>query len=333
MSLIEIENLNIYYNSNSKKVHAIRDFSFKMEKGEVVGLVGESGSGKSTFGMSILRILPDSTDITADSMKFFRNNSKGENVEVNVLKLSDGKMRKLRWNHISMIFQSSMNSLNPVARIEQQFADAMYWHGYKRSEINESIDRYLKLADLPTSVRYSYPHELSGGMKQRVAIAMALLCNPELVIADEPTTALDVVVQRKILRLLIESKTKLNLSVIFITHDISLLASLAQRIGVMYAGSLVELAPAKEVFNNPMHPYSIGLMATIPKLNEEREELFEMRGFPPDMSKEIVGCPFAPRCEHATDICKTDRPLLREVAPNHMVSCHHSEVIRDGKHN
>lgn len=333
MTLLEIENLNVYYEINSKKVHAIRNLSIKMEEGEILGLVGESGSGKSTFGMSLLRILPQSAKVTADKMVFNMVNSKEETVGSDILKLSEPRMRRLRWNHISMIFQSSMNSLNPVMRIEDQFADAMFWHGYKKSELNERIDNYLRLAKLPASVRYSYPHELSGGMKQRVAIAMSLLCDPELVIADEPTTALDVVVQRKILKLLVESKNKLKLSIIFITHDISLLASLAQRVGVMYAGSLVELAPANELFTNPRHPYSIGLIATIPKLEEVRDELFEMPGFPPDMSTEMVGCPFAPRCKYASEICTSQTPALRHIAPNHLVSCHNAEVIKSGDYN
>ena len=333
MSLLEIENLNVYYMTNSKKVHAVRNLSLKMEEGEVLGLVGESGSGKSTFGMSLLRILSESAKITADRMVFKRVNSNGESLDSEILKLSETNLRRLRWSHISMIFQSSMNSLNPVARIEDQLTDALFWHGYKKGIINERIDNYLRLAGLPESVRYSYPHELSGGMKQRVAIAMSLICNPELVIADEPTTALDVVVQRKILKLLVESKSKLKLSVIFITHDISLLASLAQRVGVMYAGSLVELAPANELFKNPRHPYSIGLMATIPKLKEVRDELFELPGSPPDMSKEVVGCPFAPRCKHVSQICMSQTPGLREIAPGHMVSCHNVEVIKNGTYN
>lgn len=333
MTLLEIENLNVFYEMKSKTVHAIRNLSIKMEEGEVLGLVGESGSGKSTFGMSLLRILPESTKITADKMILNRQSSKGEIISSNILKLSESRMRRLRWKHISMIFQSSMNSLNPVTRIEDQFADAMFWHGYKKSEISARIDSYLRLAELPPFVRYSYPHELSGGMKQRCAIAMSLLCNPELVIADEPTTALDVVVQRKILKLLVETKSELNLSIIFITHDISLLASLAQRVGVMYDGSLVELAPMNQLFTNPRHPYSIGLIATIPRLKDERKELFEMPGYPPDMSKDVVGCAFAPRCKYASGICTSQTPEFREISPGHMVSCHNAEVINDGTHN
>lgn len=330
MSVLDIENLNVYYVINSKKIHALRNLSIKMEEGEVLGLVGESGSGKSTFGMSLLRILPESAKITADKMVFTRVNSNGETLDSNILKLSDTDMRRLRWNHISMIFQSSMNSLNPVARIEDQLADVLFWHGYKKNIISERIDKYIMLADLADSVRYSYPHELSGGMKQRVAIAMSLICSPELVIADEPTTALDVVVQRKILKLLVESNRKLKLSVIFITHDISLLTSIAQRVGVMYAGSLIELAPTSELFKHPRHPYSIGLMATIPKLDEARKELFELPGYPPNMSEEIAGCPFAPRCKYVSQICTSQTPVMREITPGHLVSCHNAEVIKNG---
>ena len=329
MDLLEVSKLNIRYRTKDRTIHAVRDLSISIKRGEVVGLVGESGCGKSTFGMSLLRLLPVSTDISAKKMMF----NAGDGMQaggIDILELSEKELRRLRWKHISVIFQGSMNSLNPVARIGSQFADAMFWHGFDDETIKNSISSHLELVHLDDSIRKSYPHELSGGMKQRVAIAMALVCSPELVIADEPTTALDVVVQRRILKLLMDTKEKLNLSIIFITHDISLLASIADRVAVMYAGSIVEIGDVRTLFRSPLHPYTKGLMSTIPRVDERQSELVEIHGSPPDLSGSIRGCPFAPRCGIATELCAVEMPQLRVVEGRHMVSCHNVEV-RDGK--
>lgn len=330
MQLLEVSKLNISYRTKNRTIHAVRDLSISVNKGEIIGLVGESGSGKSTFGMSLLRLLPRSTNITAEKMVFnVEDSSLGTSIDI--LKLSERELRRLRWKHVSVVFQGSMNALNPVAKIGDQFADAMYWHGYDDETIENNIISYLDLVHLDRSVRLSYPHELSGGMKQRVAIAMALVCSPELVIADEPTTALDVVVQRKILKLLKDTKEKLNLSIIFITHDISLLALIADRIAVMYAGSIVEIGDVRTLFRNPLHPYTKGLMSIIPRVDERQTELVEIQGSPPDLSVEIKGCPFAPRCYLATEVCTREMPELREMGASHFVSCHNAEMSTDGK--
>ncbi|MBX8632019.1 MAG: ABC transporter ATP-binding protein [Thermoplasmata archaeon] len=330
MQLLEVSKLNISYRTKNRTIHAVRDLSISVNKGEIIGLVGESGSGKSTFGMSLLRLLPRSTNITAEKMVFnVEDSSLGTSIDI--LKLSERELRRLRWKHVSVVFQGSMNALNPVAKIGDQFADAMYWHGYDDETIENNIISYLDLVHLDRSVRLSYPHELSGGMKQRVAIAMALVCSPELVIADEPTTALDVVVQRKILKLLKDTKEKLNLSIIFITHDISLLALIADRIAVMYAGSIVEIGDVRTLFRNPLHPYTKGLMSIIPRVDERQTELVEIQGSPPDLSVEIKGCPFAPRCYLATEVCTREMPELREMGASHFVSCHNAEMSIDGK--
>ncbi len=277
-----------------------------------------------------MRLLPVSTEISAEKMMFNATDST-LGTGIDILGLSAKGLRRLRWKHISMVFQGSMNSLNPVARIGDQFADAMFWHGYDSEAIDSNTASYLELVHLDSSVRRRYPHELSGGMKQRVAIAMALVCSPELVIADEPTTALDVVVQRKILKLLIDTKEKLNLSILFITHDISLLASIADRVAVMYAGSIVEIGPVRTLFERPLHPYTRGLMSTIPRVDELQAELVEIPGSPPDLSGDISGCPFEPRCPLATEICTRETPEPRELGNAHLVSCHNAELQIDGK--
>ena len=328
--LLEVSKLNIRYRTKNRTIHAVRNLSISIRRGEVVGLVGESGCGKSTFGMSLLRLLPRSTDISAEKMVFnAEDSSLGEGIEI--LKLSEKELRRLRWKHVSVVFQGSMNSLNPVARIGDQLADAMFWHGFNDETIENNITSYLELVHLDDSIRKNYPHELSGGMKQRVAIAMALVCGPELVVADEPTTALDVVVQRKILKLLMDTKDKLNLSVIFITHDISLLASIADRVAVMYAGSIVEIGDVKTLFRRPLHPYTRGLMSTIPRIDERQTELVEINGSPPDLSSDIGGCPFAPRCNIATELCTRETPELRALGDAHLVSCHNAEMSVNGK--
>ncbi len=330
MQLLEVSKLNIKYRAKNRTIHAVRNLSISIRKGEVIGLVGESGCGKSTFGMSLLRLLPKSTDISAEKMIFNAEDST-LGTSIDILKLSEKELRRLRWKHVSVVFQGSMNALNPVARIGDQFADAMFWHGYNEDTIKSNTMSYLDLVHLDSSIRLNYPHELSGGMRQRVAIAMALVCSPELVIADEPTTALDVVVQRKILKLLMDTKEKLNLSIIFITHDISLLASIADRVAVMYAGSIVEIGDVKTLFKSPLHPYTKGLMSTIPRVDEKQAELVEIHGSPPDLSGEIKGCPFAPRCYMATEVCTREMPGLREIGKSHLVSCHNAEMTFDGK--
>ncbi|MEM3830384.1 MAG: ABC transporter ATP-binding protein, partial [Conexivisphaerales archaeon] len=240
---------------------------------------------------------------------------------VDVLRMKPADLRRYRWKEVSIIFQSAMNSLNPVMRIEDQLRDVMIEHGIDESELDARIDGKLKLVGLPTSVKKSYPHELSGGMKQRVNIALALACDPKLIIADEATTALDVVVQKQILTRLLKLKQDLSLSLIFITHDISLVANIAETINVMYAGKIVERAETKELFEKPLHPYTQALLNSIPTL-EKGAAIKGIKGTPPDLSKEIRGCSFAERCPKMFDRCLAESPELKNIGENHFVSCH-----------
>jgi len=314
--LMEINDISVEYTVDGKVINAVNHVSIEIDRGEVVAIVGESGSGKSTLAMTFLKLIEYPGKIK--SGKVYYNGPRGR---VNVLQMKPSELRRYRWKEVSMIFQSAMNSLNPVMRIENQIEDVIIEHGFDESKLDSRINEKLMLAGLTTSVRKSYPHELSGGMKQRVNIALALACDPKILIADEATTALDVVVQRQILTRLLKLKQDLSLALVFITHDISLVANIADIVNVMYAGKLVEKASTNELFDNPLHPYTVALLSSIPKL-ERSVHVKGIKGTPPDLSKEIIGCPFSDRCSKAFDRCHTEEPELREVAPQHLVSCH-----------
>jgi len=280
-----------------------------------VGIVGESGCGKSTLAMTFLKLVDSPGKITSGQIIYHGK------TDIDVLKLKPSGLRKYRWKEVSMIFQGSMNALNPVTRIEEQIMDTMLEHGYDQETALKRVDELLRVAGLNPSVKNSFPHELSGGMKQRVNIAISLACEPSLVIADEATTALDVVVQRQIMARLLKLRDELGISLVFITHDISLVANIADRVYVMYAGKVVENAPVEELFYNPKHPYTIALLNSIPSIQKDKK-IKGIPGTPPDLSKPIKGCPFAPRCNKAFDKCHEVEPDLISIGQDHEVSCH-----------
>ncbi len=314
--ILSIRNLNTVFHIPKGDVHAIRNLNLDVERGRILALVGESGSGKSTLGFSIMRLIELPGEIVQGSMIF-----NGSEDSVSIMDLSLPKLRAFRWKKIAMIFQSAMNVLNPVARIEDQFYDTFEAHDIKEN-LSERIDQYLSIAGLGPKVRRLYPHELSGGMKQRVSIALALSCEPELLIADEPTTALDVIVQNEILTSLSKIKEELNLTVIFITHDLSVAATIADKVGIFYAGRIVELGTKEEVLSHPQHPYTDMLLSSMISLSTDKEGYLPVsEGFPPDLSKPISGCSFYNRCPIGENACLSYDLTPVMVSKDHTVEC------------
>jgi peptide/nickel transport system ATP-binding protein len=314
--LVELDRLVVDYPLADGRVRAVDGVSLEIYQGEIVGLAGESGCGKSTAAHSILRILRPPGEITGGRILF-----RGTDVS----SLSPRELRRFRWRNVSIVFQSAMNALNPVMRVGDQFVD-MY-QAHERIRKGEAISRAGKLLELVGIDRgrvRAYPHELSGGMRQRVIIAMALALNPELLVMDEPTTALDVVVQREILQEIEVLQRELGFAVLFITHDLSLLVEFSDRIAIMYAGRIVELAPADQLFEHPQHPYTAALMGSFPPLAGEKVRLLGIPGSPPDLREPPPGCRFHPRCPRAQSIpCAVDEPHLRLLAAGgHAAACH-----------
>ncbi len=314
MKILEIQNLVMYYGTMKGYVKAVDNVSFDVEKGEAMGLVGESGCGKTTIGMSILRLLPANSEIQSGRILF-----KGENL----LDLPEKEMRKVRWKGISMIFQAAMNALNPVHRIEDQIIEAIRTHeDISKEEAQERVAQLYELVGLDPGRARDYPHEYSGGMKQRAVIAMALSCSPDLIIADEPTTALDVIVQDQIISEIKRLQKELNMTMIYISHDISVIAESCERIAVMYAGILAEYARAADLFRSPMHPYTKALMNSFPSIKGPRRRLIPVPGEPPNLLNPPTGCRFHPRCPLAMDICKRENPAFKEYGDKHWAACH-----------
>ena len=301
--IIDIKDLHTYFYTEEGIVHAVNGISFSVEKGKTLGIVGESGSGKSITSLSIMRLIPSPPGKIVSGEIYFKGND--------LLKLSAAEMRSVRGNDIAMIFQEPMTSLNPVMKAGKQISEAIMWHkGVSAKEARNQAIELLSLVKIPNpDKRYNdYPHQLSGGMRQRVMIAMALSCDPEVLICDEPTTALDVTMQAQILDLINELKEKIGAAVIMITHDMGVIAEVADDVIVMYAGKIVEHATADDLFQNPMHPYTQGLLNSIPKLNRTDEKLMSIRGMVPKATKMPIGCAFNPRCDYATDLCRTEIP-------------------------
>ena len=321
MKLLEVKNLKTYFNISSGQVKAVDDVSFDLDYGESLGLVGESGCGKTTSALSIVQLLPKEGKIYGGEILL---------EGVDLAKLSDSEMQRYRWNEISLVFQGAMNALNPVQRIGKQISEAIVLHHQVGNE--EALKKagdILELVEIPRERLMNYPHEFSGGMKQRVMIAMALACNPKIIIGDEPTTALDVMVQAQILNLIEKLRKEFKMGFILITHDLSILAETCDKIAIMYAGKIVEMAEAEELFNNPVHPYTKKLISCFPDMKGERKIKEGIPGTPPNMIDLPGGCHFAPRCEHATDRCKKETPWIIEVKKKHYVSCHNWEVINN----
>jgi len=312
--LLRVEGLRVYYYSLRGIVKAVDGVNFSVGRGETLGLAGESGCGKSTLGFTLLRLVPPPGRIVSGKIVFDG---------VDLVTLPEDKLRReYRWKRISMVFQGAMNALNPVRTIGDQIAEAIMLHeeGITREEALKRAAELLEMVGIDPKRVNSYPHELSGGMKQRVIIAMALALNPDLVIADEPTTALDVVVQAQIMNLLKRLKKERGMAMILISHDLSIIAEIADKVAIMYAGKIVERGPADAIYENPQHPYTQLLLRSIPRLRGTKE-LVWIPGAPPDLRMPPPGCRFHPRCPHAEEICRREEPPEIELEPGHYVSC------------
>jgi peptide/nickel transport system ATP-binding protein len=306
--ILDVRHLSVDYGLGESAVRAVRDVTLTLHKGEVLGLAGESGSGKSTLAYGMTRLLPPPGVVTGGEVIYHPTD--GEPVDV--LRLNRARLRRFRWAETSIVFQGAMNSLNPVHRISTQLVDAIRAHQPETSRADR-LDRareLLHLVGIPSDRLHAYPHQLSGGMRQRVMIAMALALQPRVVIMDEPTTALDVVMQRQILQTLADLRGRFDFAVLFITHDLSLLVEFADRIAIMYGGRIIEQASASTLYTDPLHPYSAGLLRSFPALRGPKRELAGIPGSPPDLRAMPSGCAFHPRCPHAFDPCSRELPVL-----------------------
>jgi peptide/nickel transport system ATP-binding protein len=322
MALLEVDSLQTHFRTPGGVNRAVDGVSFAIEPGQTLAIVGESGCGKSVTAMSILRLIPEPPGKIAGAIRF-----QGRNL----LDLSDREMRSIRGNDISMIFQEPMTSLNPVLTVGRQIAETLRLHqGLDRKAAEDRAIEMLHLVGIPEPRRRAadYPHALSGGMRQRVMIAIALACSPKLLIADEPTTALDVTIQAQILDLMRDLKSRVGAAIMLITHDLGVVAEVAERVVVMYAGRKVEEAPVAELFRNPRHPYTRGLLGAVPRLGSSlagsQTRLAEIPGLVPSFNERVTGCVFAGRCTEATDLCRRLAPALEAKAPDHVAACHYA---------
>ncbi|MEM2506840.1 MAG: ABC transporter ATP-binding protein [Nitrososphaeria archaeon] len=314
--ILQVQNLKTYYTTVRGSVKAVDNVSFEVDKGEALGLAGESGCGKTTVALSILRILPANGKIIGGKILY---------EGMDLTQLSEEQIREnIRWKNISIVFQGAMNALNPVYKISDQIAEAIMTHEHdvSKEEVRGRIRSLFELVGLDPARIDNYPHEFSGGMRQRAMIAMALACNPKLLIADEPGTALDVIVAAQVLKLLKELKKKLSLSMIIITHDLSIIAETCEKTAIMYAGKIVEYGDTVTVFKSPLHPYTQGLMAAFPSLKETRTRIASIPGSPPDLLNPPSGCRFHPRCKYAMEICRKIEPKFLGLKDKHYVACH-----------
>ncbi len=311
--VLQVKDLTMHYQTRQGTVKAVDGISFELARGEVLGLVGESGCGKTSIAVTLMKLLPDNALILKGQVLL-----DGQDL----MTMDDTTLRKYRWRRISMIFQAAMNSLNPVHRVGDQIVEAIEAHDMVTTmkEARETVDRLFRLVGLDPRLTDRYPHEFSGGMRQRAVIAMALACQPDVIVADEPTTALDVIVQDRILRQIKEIQTDLNMSMIYITHDIAVVAEVTDRIGVMYAGKLVELGSTADVFERPIHPYTKALLSVFPSIRGEKRPLTTLGGEPPNLVNPPTGCRFHPRCPYATAICQQEEPPV-VVRDGHWAAC------------
>src|SRR2546425_1454472 len=316
MPVLEVDNLTTNYKTLRGWVQACENVSFELKKGEAMGLVGESGCGKTTVALSLLKLLPSAGRIRRGKILF--NGS-------DLVKMSDSQIRKVRWKGIAIVFQGAMNALNPVFKISDQITEAIKIHEphVSKSKARDRVEALFEMVGIDKSRADNYPHEFSGGMRQRALIAMALAANPEVLVADEPGTALDVVVQAQILKLLRELKDKLNLSMVFISHDLSIVAETCEKLAIMYAGQVVEYGDTKSVFSKPLHPYTQGLLGAFPSIKGERKKLVSIPGQPPDLLSPPKGCRVHPRCPYVMDVCRSLEPKVLPVDDqNHLARCH-----------
>ena len=313
---LEVKDLVVEYMSDGQVVHAVNGVSLHLERGKTLGLVGETGAGKTTIAKSILRILPDVGCRIAGGEIHLEGQD--------MLKLPEHEMRKIRGNNISMIFQDPMTALNPVQTVGDQIAEAVRLHnGGNKGEAEERAEEMLKMVGISADRYHEYPHQFSGGMKQRVVIAIALACNPDLLLADEPTTALDVTIQAQVLDLIGELRKKYNTAMLLITHDMGVVATVCQRIAIMYGGLIMETGTSDEIFYDPKHPYTKALLRAIPSTElKEGERLQAIEGLPPSLIDPPAGCPFAERCEYATERCRMELPSYHTFSDTHRAMCH-----------
>ena len=316
MALLSVDALSIEYRTRHGIVRAVRNTSFDLGPGQTLGIVGESGCGKSTLAMGVLGLLPPTAVVTSGAVRL-----RGRDL----VTMNAGTLRALRWKTMAYVPQSAMNSLNPVARLRDQFQRIWRAHGDAGDGVQDKAEALFVRVGLDPRRLRSYPHELSGGMRQRAIIAMALMFAPELLVADEPTTGLDVIVQRGVLNLLRRLQSEEQMSVIFVSHDIAVVAELCEQVAVMYAGEIVELGPARAVFGAPAHPYTMGLEQAFPDIRDPRRTLVSIAGAPPRLDRAIDGCPFTARCPFAAERCRVEKPMARPIAPGHVVACHVAE--------
>jgi peptide/nickel transport system ATP-binding protein len=324
--ILSIEDLWVEYKTPAGWMQAVRGVTLDIRQGEAVALIGESGSGKSTLGFALLRMLVRTARVSKGTATY--RDSSGNTLDL--FGMSNKEFRKFRWQECAMVFQAAQNSLNPVMRVSDTFQETARAHGMtnKRQVRDRTMD-LLKAVQLDAERVYSaYPHELSGGMRQRVSIALALLLEPQLIILDEPTTALDILTQRAIIDVVKDLRDKLDFTMIFISHDLSLAAELADRVATMYAGELVEYGPVRDVFYGPKHPYSVGLLNAVPPIvGEEFTPLTAIPGATPNLLRIPSGCPFHPRCPYATEVCSEQTPPLVDLGGTHLVACHHHDQV------
>ena len=322
--LLEIRNLSVEYTSEKRVIHAVNDLSLTLGKGETLCLVGETGAGKTTTAKSILRILPNPPARYKSGEIFFN----GEDI----LKMGDQKLRSLRGNNISMIFQDPMTALNPTMRIGQQIAAVIELHQkVKKSEAKKRAVKMLSMVGISEDRYMEYPHQFSGGMKQRVIIAAALACNPDLLLADEPTTALDVTIQAQVLQMVRNLRAEKNTSMILITHDLGVVAEMADNVAIVYAGEIIEYGSLEEIFDHSSHPYTLGLFRAIPDVNCDMEALVPIEGMPPDPSNLPKGCKFSPRCEFVTEECLKGDIGMVSLGGTHQCRCCHAETVKQSR--
>jgi peptide/nickel transport system ATP-binding protein len=319
--LLEVEDLVMHYKIKAGDVSAVDNVTFTIHQGEAVGLVGESGCGKTSTALALLRLLPANAEYISGQIRL-----NGDDL----LHLTEEGMRERRWKDIAMVFQGAMNSWNPVYRVGDQIREVLDTHFRGQMDIDTQtghIEKLFTAVGLPTEMVERYPHEFSGGMRQRAVIAMALACSPELIIADEPTTALDVIVQDQILTELKRIQAELGMSILYISHDIAVIAEVTDSLGVMYAGKLVEYGPTSEVFSRPRHPYAYLLLRSTPSITGPRRKLAPLEGEPPDLLNPPTGCRFHPRCPFATEQCVVEEPPLVEISSGHRVACWNYEEV------
>ncbi len=337
MALLELDNISVDYAIQRGTVKAVERVSLKLDRGETLGLVGESGCGKTTAAFAITRLLPENGEITEGSITFDGKMIAGSEEEKAIpprkrAKYVENQMRDFRWDEVSMIFQSAMNAFNPVFKVGDQIAEAIRAHeDMTKEEARKKVLELFRLVGLDEDRIDGFPHEYSGGMRQRGMIAMALACNPKLIIADEPTTALDVIMQDRVLAEIRDLQRRLGMAMIIITHDISVVAEVAEKIGIMYAGRIFEYGDITAIFERPANPYAMGLLASFPSIIGEKKPLYSIPGSPPDLSNPPLGCKFHPRCKYAKEICKDQEPEMIEVEPNHFSLCHFALELFNGQ--